>query len=115
MRCLPERGSALPSVVGLYGVAPGAIRAGDSYGSGLAPLPWVRSSLTPTHRTSQCPISRSSPVVGSLTRLGNENGPAFRDMPFRITGDRRAQFEGWIAVPFPGSLMDRFPVAKRET
>jgi len=28
---------------------------------------------------------------------------------------RRAQFEGWIALPFPGSLMNLFPTVKMET
>ena len=37
MRSIPQRGSSLPGNVGLHGVAPGAIRAGYSDGSGLAP------------------------------------------------------------------------------
>ena len=36
VRRIPERSSWIPSVVGLDGVAPGAIRASDSDGSGLA-------------------------------------------------------------------------------
>jgi Putative metallopeptidase domain len=39
VRRIPGRGACLPSVVGLHGVAPGTIRASDSDGSGLAPLP----------------------------------------------------------------------------
>ena len=38
MWCVPERGPCLSGVVGIYGVARGAIRAGNSNGSGLAPL-----------------------------------------------------------------------------
>jgi len=37
MRRIPERGSCLPGVVGVHGVARGAIRASDSNGSGLEP------------------------------------------------------------------------------
>lgn len=35
MWIVPQRDSFLPGVVGLHRVARGAIRAGDSYGSGL--------------------------------------------------------------------------------
>ena len=47
LRSIPQRGSSLPGALGLHGVAPGAIRAGYSDGSGLAPasVAWIFSFL----------------------------------------------------------------------
>jgi hypothetical protein len=44
---IPRRRSCLPSIVGLHGVTPSAIRAGDSNGGGLAPrFHLLRSSIS---------------------------------------------------------------------